>query len=193
MKRVLYLCGMVLLSAGVASAAPITYDAVLSGPAENPPNTSPGTGLAIITIDTATNELDVAVDFAGLTSPTTASHIHCCIAPPGATGVATTIPTFPDFPLGVMSGSYVHSFNMLDLSTWNPAFVMANGNTAAGAEAALVAGLAAGEAYLNIHTMAHPGGEIRGFLPPPLEPTSLLPPGTGLVAAAARRLSKRRS
>ena len=37
----------------------------------------------------------------------------------------------------------------------------------AGAEAALLTGLAAGEAYLNIHTNVFPGGEIRGFLQVP--------------------------
>jgi hypothetical protein len=42
--------------------------------------------------------------------------------------------------------------------------VTANGGTTAGAEAALLAGLEAGQAYLNIHTTMFPGGEIRGFL-----------------------------
>jgi len=37
-----------------------------------------------------------------------------------------------------------------------------HGGTAAGAEAALVGGLAAGQAYFNIHTSPFPGGEIRG-------------------------------
>jgi hypothetical protein len=53
---------------------------------------------------------------------------------------------------------------MLDLSSYNPAFVSANGGTAASAEAALFAGIMAGHAYLNIHTTTFPGGEIEGFL-----------------------------
>jgi hypothetical protein len=63
-----------------------------------------------------------------------------------------------------MSGPYSHTFNMLDLSSYNPAFVAANGGTAASAEAALFAGIMTGHAYLNVHTTMFPGGEIEGFL-----------------------------
>ena len=37
----------------------------------------------------------------------------------------------------------------------------------ASAEAALFAGLRAGQSYLNIHTTTFPGGEIRGVLQEP--------------------------
>jgi hypothetical protein len=53
---------------------------------------------------------------------------------------------------------------MTQASSWNAAFINANGGTPAGAEAALVAGAAAGQAYLNIHTSTFGGGEIRSFL-----------------------------
>jgi hypothetical protein len=56
------------------------------------------------------------------------------------------------------------TYDMTQAGSWNPAFITANGGTPAGAEAALIAGLAAGQAYLNIHTTNNPGGEIRGFL-----------------------------
>ena len=52
-------------------------------------------------------------------------------------------------------------------------------------EAALAAGLNAGQAYLNIHTSNFPGGEIRGFLTP--EPTTTLLLGAGLVALGVAR------
>ena len=55
-------------------------------------------------------------------------------------------------------------------ATYNAPFVTANGGTAAGAEAALLAGIAAGKAYFNVHTQSVPGGEIRGFLQP-FDPT----------------------
>ena len=108
----------------------------------------------------------VNVSFSGLTSGTTASHIHCCVAPPGNAGVATTTPTFPGFPLGVTAGTYNQTFDMTAATSYNPAFVTANGGVAA-AEAALFAGLQTGQAYLNIHTSMFPGGEIRGFLQEP--------------------------
>ena len=108
--------------------------------------------------------MTVEVTFSGLSTGTTASHIHCCVAAPANAGVATTVPTFIGFPLGVTSGTYSHTYNMLDLGSYNPAFVAANGGTAASAEAALFAGIMAGDAYLNIHTTTFPGGEIEGFL-----------------------------
>ncbi|MCB1879244.1 MAG: CHRD domain-containing protein, partial [Gammaproteobacteria bacterium] len=48
-------------------------------------------------------------------------------------------------------------------------------------EAALSNGLAGGNAYLNIHTTAFPGGEIRGNLAPVPEPTTLGLIGLGLA------------
>jgi hypothetical protein len=103
--------------------------------------------------------------------------------------VATQTPTFGGFPLGVTSGTYDMTFDLTDPITYNPAFVAANGGTVEGAEAALLAGLAAGEAYLNIHTTVVPGGEIRGFLHAVPEPSGLVlaAVGGGFVLAALRR------
>jgi hypothetical protein len=157
----------VLFAAASLFAGPITYDVVMNGPSESPANASPGTGVAVIIIDSTANTLSIFSDtFSGLLGTTTASHIHCCTALPdaGTAGVATQTPSFSGFPLGVTSGSYSMTFDMTQASTWNPAFIAAEGGTAAGAEAALVAGAAAGEAYLNIHSTVVPGGEIRGFL-----------------------------
>ena len=141
-----------------------TFTAGLNGTSQNPPVASGGTGTVTVTWNTLTNEMTVDASFSGLTTGTIASHIHCCVAPPGNAGVATTVPTFPGFPLGVTAGTYSHTFDMTNPASYNPAFVTAHGGTAAGAEAALLAGLLGGQAYLNIHTTMFPGGEIRGFL-----------------------------
>lgn len=174
-----------------AVAAPIIYTASLSGPAESPPNASPGTGNTTVTVDPVANTLRVQVSFSGLQGTTTASHIHCCTAVPGAGTaiVATTTPTFAGFPLGVTSGSYDSgSLDLLSTTSYNPAFITANGGTTASAEAVLLAGLAADTSYLNIHTSAFPMGEIRGFLVPRVpEPASLTILAAGLVGLAAHR------
>jgi hypothetical protein len=174
-----------------ATATTIVYSTSLSGAAESPPNASPGTGSAIVTVDDVANTMWVQVSFSDLIGTTTASHIHCCTATAysGTAGVATVVPTFTGFPIGVTSGTYDHTFDMLSTASWNPAFITANGGTAAGAWAALLAGMATGDAYLNIHTIAVPGGEIRGFLAVP-EPGTLTLLGLGLAGLGLSRRRK---
>jgi hypothetical protein len=103
--------------------------------------------------------------------------------------VATPTPSFPAFPTGVTSGSYLRDFDLTLASSYNGAFVTANGGTPASAEAALFAGLNAGQAYFNIHTATFPGGEIRGHFALVPEPGTwaLMITGFGLVGVAARR------
>jgi CHRD domain/PEP-CTERM motif len=177
------------LIASNAFAAPIMYVASLSGPNESPPNSSTATGFAIVTFDSMANTMRVEVSFSGITTGTTASHIHCCTAPPftGTAGVATTTPTFPSFPLGVTSGTYDMTFDLTLASSWNSAFISAHGGTPLSAEAALAAGLSSGEAYLNIHSNQFPGGEIRGFLVAAPEPETLLLAGTALAGLVMLR------
>jgi hypothetical protein len=154
----------------------ITCTADLNGLNESSPNTSPGTGFARVVFDDAAHTLEVHLTFSGLVAPNTAAHIHGVTAVPrtGNAGVMTTTPTFPSFPSGVTSGTYDHTLDLTLPSSWNPAFVTANGGVA-GAEAALGAALPAGRTYFNIHSSPFPGGEIRGFLVPvPAMPPYLL-------------------
>ena len=179
----------IVLANGTAHATPITYTATLSGAAESPPNASPGTGTALVTLDTAAHTLTVDATFSGLTGTTAAAHIHCCTTSPGtgSTGVATQTPSFVNFPLGVTSGTFTDSFDTTLATTWNAAFITANGGTTAGAEAALAAGLAADEAYFNIHTTSFTGGEILGFLTAVPEPGTFALLATGVLGLALRR------
>ena len=169
----LFLAATLMLAAAVpAGAAVLHYNATLSGPAESPPNASPGTGGAEITIDNVLNTMRVQATFSGLLGTTNACHIHAptAVAGTGTAGVATMTPAFTGFPLGVTAGSMDHTFDLTNTATYNSSYVTANGGTAAGAEAALLAAIAAGKAYFNIHTTTVPGGEIRGFLQP-FDPT----------------------
>jgi hypothetical protein len=97
---------------------------------------SPGSGSVDVIYDSTTHTLALQVTFSGLLGPTTASHIHATTASPGTgnAGVATTVPNFVGFPLGVFSGI----LDLTLLSSYNPAFVTANGGTADSAETALI-------------------------------------------------------
>lgn len=182
-------CAVILAAAPVSFAAIVSYDATLRGLSEWPPNESLGTGVAMVDYNNTAHTLHVHVTFSGLAGTTTASHIHSPTPLPGSgtAGVATTTPTFANFPLGVFSGTYDNTLDLTMSSSWNPAFVTASGGTTAGAESALAAGLAADEAYLNIHTAVFPGGEIRGFLVPVPEPGTLAL--LGLAGLIIRRRS----
>lgn len=174
---------------GSAGAAILNYQAILDGPSEAPPNASTGTGFATFTIDTTLHTMNMQVTFTGLVGTVTAAHIHGPTSVPGAgtAGVMTTTPTFAGFPSGVTSGAYNNTLDLTLASSWNPSFVTANGGTTAAAEAAFLAALASGKAYLNIHSTAVPGGEIRGFLQIPAPSALGLAGMSGLVIARRRR------
>jgi outer membrane autotransporter protein len=172
------------LLAGSTAAQAQIYKATLSGANEVPPVATAGTGVGVVSLNTATDQLRVRTTFTGLTGDTTAAHIHCCTAPGSNAGVATQTPSFTGFPTGVTAGSYDASFNTSLVPTWNAGFITANGGTPAGAEAALAAGLAGGNAYLNIHSTTAPGGEIRANL----MPFSFVPASNGTTASLAAAL-----
>lgn len=174
-----------------ASAAVLVFSAVLRGDSEVPAAATPGTGVTTVTLDTTANTMRVQTSFSGLVGDTTASHIHCC-APIGTNAqVATTTPSFFGFPLGVRSGSMDQTYDMTLASSYNAAFLnnAANGGNIATARATLFTGIAAGQAYLNVHTVAFPGGEIRGQLlavvPEPASWAMMLA-GFGLIGAGLR-------
>lgn len=175
-----------------ANATVIGFTTQLSGPNESPPNNSVGTGNAVVKFDTLTGMLSIDITFSGLSGTTTASHIHCCTAVPqaGTAGVATQTPFFVGFPIGVTSGTYSHIFDMSLSSSYNGAFIAANGGSVPAAEAALIAGIEAGKSYLNVNSTFRPGGEIRGFLVPEPGTLGLFAAGLlGMAVAGRRRIA----
>jgi hypothetical protein len=145
-----------------------------------------------VDLDATAHTMHVHVTFSGLLGTTTASHIHAAtlVAGTGTAGVATTTPYFAGFPIGVTAGTYDNTLDMTQASSYNPAYITANGGTTTSAEAALALAMAAGTSYLNVHSSSFPGGEIRGFLSPVPEPTSLAL--TGFAGLAALRFARQR-
>jgi hypothetical protein len=159
-----------------ASAATFFYRTALSWTGEAAP-VSAATGNVEVTIDDVANTMRVnavfgGTDFVNLNGNTTACHIHAptAVALTGNASVATMTPFFTGFPTGVTNGAFDTTFDLTNTASYNAPFVTGNGGTAAGAEAALLAAIAAGKAYFNVHSTTNGGGEIRGFLQP-FDPT----------------------
>jgi CHRD domain len=125
------------LALGVAFAGPAFAEkmkATLDGKTEVPPNASAGTGMADVNYDPATKKLTWKLTYSGLTGPATAGHFHGPAEPGKNAGVAVAIPN-------VTSSPVEGSATLTD---------------------AQAADLEAGKYYVNVHTAANPGGEIRG-------------------------------
>jgi hypothetical protein len=161
-----------LLFTSFARAYPIAFSATLGPEAAG----ATGTGSVMLEFDQAAHTLDIDASWSGLSGTTTVAHIHCCTASPGTgtIGVAVTPVTLPGFPAGVSSGVYSVQLDLSLIATYTGGF-LANfgGGTAAGAEAALLAGLRSGSAYFNIHSSTFGPGEIRGFPSAVPEPMTL--------------------
>jgi hypothetical protein len=121
-------------SLSAASAATINFSATMTAASEVPPKTSAGNGDALASLDTTTKMLTYTVTFQSLTGPATMAHFHGPAAAGANAGVVV--------PLGNTPTSPIHGTAKLT--------------------DAQIADLMAGKWYVNVHTAANPGGEIRG-------------------------------
>jgi hypothetical protein len=189
--------GAVLVAGMLAvasQAGAAIYAATMEGTSEDTPNMSNGTGMSLVYLDLVARTLRVTFSFMDLDGLSTVAHIHGPTALPraGAASVMTMTPTFAGFPADVTSFSYDETFDTSNATTFNPAFVNTSGGVDA-AEAAFAAALAEGRAYLNIHSVAYPGGEIRGFYSAVPLPAAIGPLLLGLLGLIAIGRGRRRS
>jgi CHRD domain len=122
-----------LFAACPAAAETVSLKADLKAANEVPPNDSKANGTAEATFDTATRNLSWTVNYSGLSGPSAGAHFHG----PGEAGKNA----------GIV------------LPFANPASPIKGSATLTEAQAA---DLLAGKWYVNVHTAANPGGEIRG-------------------------------
>jgi hypothetical protein len=147
--RVLAVCSLVLSCTEATSASPSTYSATLRGTSEVPANGSSAGGTASLTISGQTLTYDVTAT--GFTTPLVVAHIQI-----GASG--TIGPVIIPFDILAQSGTIAHG--TVDLS--RP--VSYNTLTISGDSLRSLFSL--GLTYVNLHTAAYPGGEIRGQIFP---------------------------
>jgi hypothetical protein len=117
---------------GPVKAEVANLKATLNAKNEVPPNSSQGTGTVTATYDTASKKLSWKGSYSSLTGPATAAHFHS-----GETGKngAVAVPIVPN------TSPFEGSATLTD---------------------AQAAELLAGKWYVNVHTEANKGGEIRG-------------------------------
>ena len=112
---------------------PITKTTTLSGAQENPSVVTAAAGTGTFTLDPATGALTARVTTFGITA--TVAHIH-------------------EAPVGTNSGVIV-PFNQQSPGVWVP-------DTGATLTPSQVESFRNGNLYMNVHSAANPGGEIRG-------------------------------
>jgi hypothetical protein len=128
-------CAGALGFATPSMAATVTFKAALSGKNEVPANTTAGTGEVTATYDTATKKLTWKGSYSGLTGAATAAHFHGPAAEGKNAGVLV--------PISPITSPLDGSATLTD---------------------AQAKALMEGEVYVNVHTAANKGGEIRGQL-----------------------------
>jgi len=126
-----------LVATAPADAETLTYKIALSPSNEVPPVPTRATGSADVTYDTATRLVTWNITHSGLSAAPTAAHFH---------GPAKPLENAP--VIVVFMGSLASPFK---------------GSATLTPEQA--AQFLAGNWYINLHTPAYPGGELRGQVP----------------------------
>jgi len=113
-----------------------SFTAALSGAQEVPPVNTAASGNAEVTYNRNTGMASYRVTYGGLSGAATAAHIHGPAGPGANAGVVVPLPNAASSPMTGEVKLTPEQFNQL----------------------------ASGQYYVNVHTAANPGGEIRGQL-----------------------------
>jgi len=124
-----------LAAVAPAGAETIALKADLKAANEVPPNGSAGSGSLSATYDTETRRLTWTLDYRDLTGPVVAAHFH---GPADASRNSGIVVPFRPSPSPISGFATITEAEAADML--------------------------AGRWYANVHTAAHPGGEIRGQL-----------------------------
>ena len=159
MKRLLFAAVLLLvvLLPGTATASAresgttSNFKARLTGAQEVPPVASPGTGRVTFQLSEDGSKLRFRLTAQGLTNRITQAHIH--LAPRGVNGGIVAFL----FPL-TETGVNPEGFEVAGTLTKEDLI----GGLKDKPLSSLVEAMRSGGAYVNIHTVVHPGGEIRG-------------------------------
>lgn len=152
MKSIIALVLCIFVPAGIANADQI-FKATLTGDQEVPPVDTVATGRAKFRVSDDLSQVEFTLTVNDGTR-VQQSHIHC--APPGVNGnvvvwLAGMRPEGWD-----IDGEWISNVTFTDANIIDP--------TCGTTIADLVANMQAGNTYANVHTIAHPGGEIRGLI-----------------------------
>lgn len=147
------------ITVATADEGAANLHASLTGFQETPPNLTDATGTFTATVQGTS--LTYRLTYSGLSAPVIAAHIHF-----GQTGVAGGISIFlcgtaaspgpAGTPTCPQAGTVSRTVTAADV------IGPTGQGVAAGDFAGVLRFIQAGEAYANVHTTAHPGGEIRG-------------------------------
>ena len=131
-----------VLALASARAQIVEFRAVINAAQETTGSTSPATGTAVLLYDVTANTFDLSVTVNDFANTITASHIH-----EGAAGVAGAVVTgLGGEAVYIRTGTTVRAMFTGVPHLGTPLVLLQNG------------------AYINLHSAAFPGGEVRGQL-----------------------------
>jgi len=153
--RFLAVAGAAMALAAGGESSKTKFGATLKGASETPPVTVNAAGTATFTVSGAS--VGYKITASGLSGNATAAHIH--VGPSTAPG-----PVVVPFPATAISNGPNGSVTIS--GSFTSADVKPQTNPTINNLDDLLAQMRAGNTYVNIHTAAHPPGEIRGQIAP---------------------------